>query len=102
MVNLKSLKGWDLVIVLLVFALTGTTASFAPKFLMPLTGLEPGWLYWLVYFLLITPVYMVLLLGYAFIFGKFQYFYTMQKRIIQRIGGMFSSSKSSTKDNQNS
>ena len=79
-------KGWDYVIILVVFAVTGTTAAFVPRFLMPLTGLEKGFLYGLVYFLLITPVYQVLLLGYAFLFGKFSYFYEKQKMIVRWIG----------------
>lgn len=73
---------WDYTRILLVFAITGTTSSFAPKYLMPLTGLEEGWPYYLVYFLLITPVYMVLLLIVAFLFGKFDYFYEKEKKII--------------------
>ncbi len=78
--------GWDYVIILTVFAVTGTTAAFAPRYLMPLTGLESGFLYWLVYFILITPVYQVLLLGYAFLFGKFSYFYEKQKMIVRWMG----------------
>lgn len=78
--------GWDYVIILTVFAVTGTTAAFAPRYLMPLTGLESGFSYWLVYFILITPVYQVLLLGYAFLFGKFSYFYEKQKMIVRWMG----------------
>lgn len=78
--------GWDYVIILTVFAVTGTTAAFAPKYFMPLTGLESGFLYWLVYFILITPIYQVLLLGYAFLFGKFSYFYEKQKMIARWMG----------------
>lgn len=83
------LKGWDLAIILLVFALTGTTAAYAPRFLMPYTGLEPGFLYYLIYFLVITPIYMVLLLCYAFIFGKYSYFKNVLRRMIERISGLF-------------
>jgi hypothetical protein len=73
---------WDYARILMVFAITGTASSFAPHYLMPLTGLESGWLYYLVYFLLVTPVYMVLLLIVAFLFGKFDYFYEKEKKII--------------------
>lgn len=77
---------WDYIRILLVFAVTGTTAAFAPRYLMPLTGLESGFWYWLVYFLLITPVYQVLLLIYAFLFGKFSYFYEKEKKIFRWLG----------------
>ncbi len=79
-------KGWDYAIILIVFALTGTTASFVPKYLMPFLGLERGVLYWVVYVLLITPVYQVLLLVYAFLFGKFTYFYELEKKTFRWIG----------------
>ena len=78
----KRKKVWDYSIILLVFAVTGTTAAIFPKWIMPLTGLTKGtWQYVLGYILLITPIYQVLLLGYAFIFGKFKYFYEKQKKI---------------------
>lgn len=86
---LGNLKGWDYVIVLLVFALTGTTSAIVPKFLMPYTGLEPGFLYYLIYFIVITPIYMVLLLCYAFIFGKYAYFKNVLRRMIQGIKKLF-------------
>ncbi|MDP5170929.1 MAG: hypothetical protein NWR72_11845 [Bacteroidia bacterium] len=79
-------QGWDYVIILTVFAFTGTTAAFAPRFLMPLTGLDSGFWYWVVYFVLITPVYQVLLLMYAFLFGKFSYFYEKEKMVFTWIG----------------
>lgn len=51
---------------------------------MPFTGMEKGTVgYVLTYILLITPIYQVLLLGYAFLFGKFQYFYTKQKKLLR-------------------
>ncbi len=71
-------------VILLVFAVTGSTAALLPKYIMPVTGVEKGnWLYVLLYILLITPIYQVLLLGYAFIFGKFWYFYEKQKKIVK-------------------
>ena len=77
----------DYAIILLIFAITGSTAALAPRFVMPLTGLEKGsWMYVVAYILLITPIYQVLLLGYAFLFGKFHYFYTKQKQMVHWIG----------------
>jgi len=73
-----------LLTILAVFAITGSTAAIVPKYLMPLTGLTKGtWLYVVVYIILITPIYQVLLLGYAFLFGKFQYFFDKQKKMGQ-------------------
>ena len=74
-------KGWDYVIILTVFALTGTTAAVVPRYLMPYTGLEKGFLYYLIYFIVITPIYIVLLRIYSFLFGKAAYFRVVEKRI---------------------
>ena len=85
----KKQKPLDYAIILLVFAVTGTTATIFPKYLMPLTGLEKWFVYYLVYFILITPIYQVLLLAYAFLFGKFAYFWDKQKKIGRWIARQF-------------
>lgn len=88
---------WDYIIILLVFAVTGSTAALLPKFFMPYTGLVKGsfwYVFW--YIILITPVYQVLLLGYAFIFGKFRYFYEKQKKIFRWLGSKMGIKKTST------
>ncbi len=72
---------WDYLLILLVFAITGSTAAYLSKLIMPLTGIEGGFWYVVVYILLITPIYQVLLLGYAFVFGKFSFFWEKQKKI---------------------
>ena len=75
------------ILVLLVFAVTGTTATIFPKWVIP-DSLEKGSaLYIVVYILLITPLYQVLLLGYAFLFGKFSYFWNKQKQLFNWLRG---------------
>ena len=87
MTKTKRQKVWHYTLVLLVFAVTGTTAAIFPRWIMPLTGLESGFWYVVTYILLITPIYQVLLLGYAYLFGKFQYFLDKQKRLLRWIMG---------------
>ncbi len=88
-------------IILLIFALTGTTAAWAPRLLMPLTGLEKGtWAYIVVYFVLITPIYQVLLLIYAFIFGRFHYFWSKQKLLFRKLFGWLKTSPPPPSDPQ--
>ncbi|GAB4429095.1 MAG: hypothetical protein OHK0039_47700 [Bacteroidia bacterium] len=87
-------------LVLLVFAVTGSTAALLPKYFMPYTDLRPGsFLYVVAYIVLITPIYQVLLLGYAFLFGKFRYFYDKQRLLFRRIAGLFRCSKPTPPDN---
>ena len=81
MTEKKKPGGLDYVIILIVFAVTGSSAAWIGKLIMPYTGLEKGWMYWLSYILIITPIYQILLLGYAFLFGKFSYFWDKQKKL---------------------
>ncbi|MEO0898277.1 MAG: DUF6787 family protein [Bacteroidota bacterium] len=86
----KKQRPLDYVIILLVFAVTGTTAAIFPRYIMPFTGLAKGTAaYIAAYILLITPIYQVLLLGYAFLFGKFSYFWDKQKKIGKWIADRF-------------
>ncbi len=81
-------KAWDILIILTVFAVTGTTSAIAPRFFMPLTGLEKGtFAYVVVYIVLVTPIYQVLLLAYAALFGRFHYFWSKQKLLFNRLFG---------------
>ncbi len=77
----KKPTGWDYILILIIFAITGSTAAYLSKLIMPLTGIENTFLYIVVYILLITPIYQVLLLGYAFLFGKYRYFLDKQKKL---------------------
>ena len=67
-------------IVLIVFAITGSLTVLLARFLLNnILGLEGSlwsgpWPYRVVYVLLITPIYSVLLIGIGTLFGKHAYF----------------------------
>jgi len=48
---------------------------------------ERTWVFSLVYYLLILPVYNVILLIYGFIFGQFSFFWEFEKRMFRRMTG---------------
>ena len=77
----------QVLVILLVFALTGTTVLVIKK---PLTN----WLYpegnysalfTVIYLIFILPVYNILLLFYGFIFGQFRFFWKYEKRFFRKI-----------------
>lgn len=76
-------------IILLVFALTGTTVLLLKKPLLRalFNGQEPSLLFTLLYYIFILPVYNLLLLFYGFVFGQFQFFWDFEKRFFRRITG---------------
>ncbi len=83
--NLKSTG--QVIIVLIVFACTGTTVLIIKKPLFAYwfpDGEKPLWAS-ITYFILILPVYNVFLLFYGFVFGQFKFFWDFEKRFFKRI-----------------
>lgn len=82
-------NNFQLGIILLVFAITGSTSAYLSKPILEFIGLArestSGWLYYPLYIILIFPVYKVLLLGYGFLFGQFDFFKNFVKKML---GGM--------------
>ncbi|RAW03422.1 DUF6787 family protein [Pseudochryseolinea flava] len=84
--NLKS--GWQLLLILIVFACTGLSAMFIKKPVMNFLtdGNASNWKASMIYYIfLMTPLYNVLLLGYGFIFGQFNFFWEFEKKMFRRI-----------------
>ena len=83
-------SNWQVVVIFIVFAITGTTAS---KLAAPLTefiGLHREttnpYIFWPVRILLIFPIYQVLLVFFGWVFGQFDFFWNMEKKMLKRIG----------------
>ncbi len=83
-------SNFQIVIIFIVFAVTGSTAA---KLAAPITefiglGQETTstWLYWTVRILLIFPIYQVLLVAFGWLFGQFRFFWNFEKKMINRLG----------------
>lgn len=82
MSNLKQRWGiksnWQMAIIFVVFAITGTTASYLSKPILSALGITRDtlnpFLYWTLYILIILPVYKVLLVTIGTIFGQHTFF----------------------------
>lgn len=82
---------WQVILILLVFACTGTTVLYIAKPLLRWV-FEPAEIpVWakVLYYILILPVYNVFLLAYGFLFGQFKFFYEFEKRFLDRITSKF-------------
>ncbi|HNK85686.1 MAG TPA: diacylglyceryl transferase, partial [Flavobacteriales bacterium] len=76
-------------IILVVFACTGFTVVYLKRPLIDLVagdGEKPLW-FSILYYVLILPVYNVLLLVYGAILGQFRFFWEFEKRFLRRITG---------------
>ncbi|REE05950.1 DUF6787 family protein [Marinoscillum furvescens] len=85
--NLKS--GFQVIIVLIVFACTGFTVMFLKDPIVSLftTDGEKSLWFTIAYYLLILPVYNVILLFYGFLFGQFAFFWEFEKKMWKRMSG---------------
>ncbi len=83
-------SNWQIVVIFVVFAITGSTAA---KIAGPITNLlgisgdtTPGYIYWPIRILLIFPIYQVLLVAFGWLFGQYQFFWNFEKKMLRRIG----------------
>lgn len=86
--NIKS--NWQAFVIIVVFAITGSSAAYLSKPILSLFGIVKGsvsnWLYYPLYILLIFPVYQVLLVCFGFIFGQFTFFWAFEKKMLKSMG----------------
>jgi hypothetical protein len=89
----------QVLIVLIVFACTGSTVLFIKKPLFALLGIDSslsGWKGTFLYLIIVFPLYQVLLLLYGFVFGQFRFFWEFEKKTWNRFATLFRRKRSST------
>lgn len=83
-------SNFQIVIIFIVFGLTGSAAAKLAAPLTELIGLTQEstnpWLYWPIRILLIFPIYQVLLVFFGWLFGQFKFFWTFEKKMLNRLG----------------
>lgn len=87
-------SNFQLIIILVVFSVTGSTAVFIAKPFLNWIGLQPNgfsdawwgsWLYWTFRILVIFPIYQVLLVVIGTLFGQFAFFWKLEKKMLRRM-----------------
>ena len=83
----------QLIVILIVFAVTGSTAVYAAGPVLDFFGINsetlPPWIFWPLRILVIFPVYQCLLIIIGTMAGQFKYFWEFEKKILRRIGNRF-------------
>ena len=83
-------SNWSLVVILIVFAVTGSSAAYLANPVMDLLGLDSdttnALLYWPLRILLIFPIYQVLLVTFGYIAGQGKFFWNFEKRMLRHLG----------------
>jgi len=85
----------QLVIIFVVFAITGSSSVKIAKPLLELMGVEMSAfeniflgnvLYWILRILIVFPIYQILLIFFGTIFFQFKFFWKFEKKILSRMG----------------
>ncbi|MCL9809421.1 DUF6787 family protein [Flavobacterium luminosum] len=80
----------QLVIIFIVFAITGSTSVLFSKPILDFLGISsdsmPYFFYLILKIIIVLPVYQVLLVGYGFLFGQFRFFWEFEKKMLRSMG----------------
>jgi len=72
-------------LILVVFACTGTTVWLIKPFVLGLFSNSQGIVFSIIYYILIFPVYNLILLLYGALFGLFGFFWSREKKMFNKI-----------------
>lgn len=82
----------QVIAVLAVFTLTGSTVVYIRKFLfafLEFGDATPFWLKTVTYLLFVFPAYQLMLLVYGFALGQFSFFWEKEKKMLNRMSSLF-------------
>ncbi len=89
----KITSNFQLVIILIVFSVTGSIAVWIAKPLLDFIGLDKTilspWVFWPIRILIIFPIYQVLIVFIGALFGQFTFFWNFEKKMLSRLGFKF-------------
>ena len=78
------------IIIMLVFAITGSLALYLSEPILGLLSLHPNttntFLYYPMRIAIVFPVYQVVLIVVGTLFGQFNFFWNLEKKMINRLG----------------
>lgn len=83
---------WQVVVILVIFSVTGITTLYVKKYLFGLMGVTEGTPFWirsLAWLFTVLPSYQVLFLFYGLILGQFRFVWQFEKESFRKIKGLF-------------
>jgi hypothetical protein len=88
-------SNYQLFIINLVFAITGTSSLFVADYILDMLLVTQenydNSFYWITRIILILPIYQILLIIFGILFGEFSYFWRMEKKTLNKIRSIFKS-----------
>lgn len=80
-------NGWQLTLVLITFALGGSACGFLGKKIMNLTGIDKGFIWFVLYIIILTIIWPLCVLVISIPLGQFRFFRNYIGKIFSRFGG---------------
>ena len=77
---------FQLVLILCTFAIGGSLTGYTAKKIMNALPIEADWLWAIIYILLITIIWPVMVLIISLPFGQFRFFYNYTRKLGQKLG----------------
>ena len=81
---------FQLIIILIVFSVTGSIAVWIAKPLLDFVGMDKTtlspWVFWPIRISIIFPIYQVLIVIIGALFGQFKFFWNFEKKMLCRLG----------------
>lgn len=99
-------SNFQVLIVIIVFAITGSTAAFIAKPILSFLGINKGainpFIYWILYIVIILPIYKVILICIGTLFGQRLFFVNFVKKMLKNmgLGFLFPKDNSNTENNK--
>ena len=83
-------SNYQIIIILLVFSITGSISVWIAKPVLNLVGLDKEvvspWLFWPIRIFIIFPIYQILIVIIGTLFGQFKFFWAFEKKMLSRLG----------------
>ena len=83
-------SNFQLVIILIVFSVTGSIAVWIVKPILDFIGLDKSavspWIFWPIKIAIIFPIYQILIVIIGILFGQFTFFWNFEKKMLSRLG----------------
>jgi hypothetical protein len=88
----------QLVLILCTFAIGGSLTGYAAKKIMNILPVESDWLWAIIYILLVTIIWPIMVLIISLPFGQFRFFSNYTRKLGQKIGLIKSEAGNQTSD----
>lgn len=83
-------QNWQIIVILVVFTVTGSTASFIGKPILNFFNITTETLgafpYWFLRIVLLFIMYQFLLVFFGWLFGQHKFFWNFEKKMLSRLG----------------